>query len=335
MNKIEGNFHVNGMDFEDYFNQVIRPSHRSTFPNTIHKANFRKFMSAYNKIVSRHSISTFIGVFSIVYNETGGTFAAIREIGGPAYCFEKRQLSHGWGKQSYNRSPNRKAGDQLKGWGVISNQSLIDAWNGENQYPSTSPKELLNKAQDCDFYKYRGIGYIQITWHNAYKICFEPSLKMRYGKSLDDYTTAELDNVLLKGKYAYDIQAEAMARFLGNSKALIDLNKGNFAPFGFLIAGAYAYDYVRKHYLPRCISLNAILTNKLITEDMPFAIDGLALTPSKIKGMQTTMMLANEEVKAYLEAHGGADGIWGNASEQAFKICNTTIEELIKVSTWI
>lgn len=270
---ISGNFAVNGVPFAQWFNanmvnKVKLPSGVTAFPYQVKAANFAQIMQRLSSLIGKPSalVSEFVGNFCIIYNETGGQFDIRREGGAPDYFFEVRTLKNGLNKISYNRADmtNKLAGDQLKAWGIISTPQDVAAWNGvvwPGKPPVNAPANVLAAALDCDFYRYRGYGFNQLTFRGNYKFCVEPYL---IKKSLDAYrTTAELDAEILGN---YTIACGAFYRFYqyGNARkaAAAALATANFFAFGNVTGGTA---YSNQIYVPRCTALNKALQAAAIT----------------------------------------------------------------------
>lgn len=353
---ISGNFNVNGVSFTKWFNTVFQPAHKSQFPNLVNDANFSQVMANLARLTGKPSVvlEEFIGHFGIMYNETGGTFAVLRERGSLQYFFETK-LPNGKSKRSYNQAPlNQLAGDQLKAWGLISSAADVAAWNGTvwpANIPANIPANVLAKAVDCDFNRYRGFGFNQLTWRENYVKCVLPYLSK---KSLDDYaTTAELDAELANnfaaaaGSY---YQFTQLYPYLKN--AVAQLASANYPPYGKAVSGSD--DYANNLYAPRCNALLAAMKTTTITplsgtvtgggktvtatgtlnntpQKSKYAIDGLNLTKAQIQQLQTKIMNAgNAQAKSLIANNGGADGDWGDNTEKAFQLLGITIDQLMK-----
>ena len=167
------------------------------FPSQVNKANFVKIFDKVDKVWAPSlTFAEFLAFFGIFYNETGGSMQPVGEVGSEKYMFEPTP----GGKASYNTGGNRKAGDQLAGGDgpyqgnpQITDQTEIDAWNG-TVYPDSSSDAVKAAALECDFYKYRGHGFIQTTFRTAYLKTCDPALKAAgYGKTCDQMKTAELE----------------------------------------------------------------------------------------------------------------------------------------------
>ena len=104
----------------------------------------------------------------------------------------------------YNRSPNKLAGNHLtdmKNNNVQSSSNWKTAlanfteddrkkWNGNDTYPVPAPVngvgDPIEKAvKECDFYKYRGHGYHQLTFRNAHAAYAVPVFNPGLAKSAD------------------------------------------------------------------------------------------------------------------------------------------------------
>ncbi|TND08421.1 MAG: Uncharacterized protein FD123_2217 [Bacteroidetes bacterium] len=328
---------MNGIPFTQWFNQTFQPANKSKFPNAVNNGNFVQVMANLPKFTGKPAVSLeeFIGHFGIMYNETGGSFAVLREKGSLQYFFETK-LPNGKSKRSYNQAPlNRLAGDQLKAWGLISNPADVTAWNSTT-WPANIPANVLAKAVDCDFNRYRGFGFNQLTWRENYLKCLQPYLS----KPLDNYaTTAELDAELANnfaaacGSY---YQFTQLYPYLKN--AVAQLAAGNYPPYGKAVSGSD--DYANNYYAPRCNALLAALKTAVIAPlgnvaapaAKKYAIDGLNLSSAQIKQLQQKIMNAgNAQAKSIIANSGGADGDWGDNTEKAFRLLNITIDQLMKM----
>lgn len=188
-----GDFEVANQSFPDWFNDHVRGT--GDFISRINGDAFKVvFDHTADLWAPELTVPQFVAFFSIFYNETGGSFRPVAEYGGPAYCFGTT-MPGGRTKASYNRKPNRLAGDQLLESGVIQ-QRDVAMWNG-TIWPALAPIEQRTAAEQCDFYKFRGHGYIQTTWRPAYLQQVDPLLQAAGLPLCDDMMTAELDAAIL------------------------------------------------------------------------------------------------------------------------------------------
>lgn len=211
---------VAGKPFATWFNDVFKPSVQSKtqyFKNRTNADGFKKVFDELPGLTGKQEVTLneFVAHFCIIYNELGGTFAPKTENGDDAYFFEKR----GEKKASYNGLYQRFAGNQMSnkangndhpalgtkaaGWGKLTRQVDIDAWNSKTKYPVNPPAgsafnatqwaSIKTFARNCDFYKFRGRGLQQLTLRGNYRKHADPFLKAEYGKKSEDMTNAELD----------------------------------------------------------------------------------------------------------------------------------------------
>lgn len=325
MTTIKGNFMVNGVAFANWFNQDFRFT-STAYNYLINASNFATLMQHIPDFTGKSAITLgeFCGHFAIMYNETGGTFSAIREMGGAKYIFE----STSWGKVTYNKAPNRLAGDQLKEWGVISSDADVKAWNGD-VYPGNAPKNVQNAALKCDFYRFRGYGFNQLTWRNNYEKCLQPILP----RKLDDYNEEEFEHVLKDIGIACKTFHNFITQSASAKQAINDLDNGSFRAYGMLVSGGWM-SYVNNKYVPRALNLYNALQKAKVTEISNYAIDNLRLTPQQIKHIQKALINSgNKAATKAINDNGGLDGYWGDATQEAFQLVGKTIPELLKSSS--
>ncbi|TAE12270.1 MAG: hypothetical protein EAZ95_12635 [Bacteroidetes bacterium] len=260
MFQIQGNFTVNGIPFADWFNQKMfgntsfpppPPIFHATFlyPYQVQKASFEVVMSHLADFTGKNSITMqeFIGHFSIMYNETGGLFLPLREAyqtSSPArYCFE------GGSKYSYNQQllGNRLAGNQLKSWGIITSATDVATWNGQI-FPINAPIEVIKASFKCDYFRFRGWGFNQLTWRNNYLNHLQPFLP----KPIDEYEYEEFEKLLSTDNLS--LAFKVFHSFAQSSPSVItNLANGDYAGYGMLVSGWR--DYVNYLYMPRCQNL--------------------------------------------------------------------------------
>ena len=199
------NITVGGKHFADWFNSDLRPKYPGNhpslllwkkpapmFPGKINKANFVTIFDRLEHLwASEVTLNEFLGFFGIFYNETGGGMQPVGEYGPQKYMFEPTA----GGKASYNGGGNRKAGDQLAARGVISDADEIAAWNGK-VWPESSSDAVKDASKECDYWKFRGHGLIQTTFHDAYVGTVNPHLKAGGHPSVDEMSTAEMEKIL-------------------------------------------------------------------------------------------------------------------------------------------
>lgn len=221
---------VGGRPFVEWFNavwvpEVKRSSERlraKTGP--LDEGGFRNIFDNIEPLTGKRELplNEFIAHLFIVYAELGSSLKLQTERGSPVYCFEPGRGDSK--KASYNGHPSRApgaprsardmryAGEQLREWNVISEDADYDAWNSRERYPHQPPaatralwtdaawEEVKRRANDCDFYKFRGRGLNQLTWRENYVRHADPFLREHFGKTSDEMTVAELDEAFLDAR---------------------------------------------------------------------------------------------------------------------------------------
>jgi hypothetical protein len=101
--QINSLFSVNGQEFADWFN-AYQSQNRALFPHTLQKANFDNVMWDIERLTGKTSLSLpeWIGLFCFIYNETGGQFRSLMEVGGEAYY-----QAHGYNSKEKGRGLNQ------------------------------------------------------------------------------------------------------------------------------------------------------------------------------------------------------------------------------------
>ncbi len=234
------NITVGNKHFVDWFNDDFRsrmpkklPGKKNlTFPGKISKGGFTNVFDNCEKVwAAELTIEEFIGLCMIIYNETGGGFEPISEKGSPKYMFEPIKGVKG----SYNQGGNRKAGDLLKGMGFISTDKEVAQWNGQVWPAPAVGSDLYNAALECDFYKFRGRGLIQITWRSNYLAYVDPYLVAAGKKKSDDMTDKELEAAILNTPDVYLGMTKSYLKAVRASYVRVNLY--DWKKFAFSIAG--------------------------------------------------------------------------------------------------
>lgn len=236
--------------FVEWFNNDFRPLHAGDHPTLKqygkpakkfpHVVDAAKFAAVFDQCAVLYqaelTFEEFLAIFAVIYNETGGKFVPVSEIGSEKYMFEGKN-----GKLSYNGPPHRPAGDMLKAAGVLTEDADVAAWNSTTDYPGTDDPALLAAAHECDFWKFRGRGLVQLTWRNEYLKIVDPLLVANGHKKCDELTEAELGEVIRTDPKVYIPMA---AKTFKRHKSVLDTVSKyppNWAPFGKAFGGSGEY----------------------------------------------------------------------------------------------
>ncbi|QNK64551.1 hypothetical protein H7F33_08760 [Pedobacter sp. PAMC26386] len=204
---VPANLFKNGADIDSFFMGKTGASFNTFFANQIGNKEFwtgtnitadalrsTRFMNIWDNVANTFSITNFnliqfLCLQSAIVNETGGLMnipsegTNLKDHNGLKYTYS--DIPSGYitgypGKGSYNVAPLNRlafdlfnnpdfntAHDGLTGASLYKNTSNVD-WKGQ-VYPitETAPNNLPYVAQ-ADFHKFRGRGYIQLTWRNNY-----------------------------------------------------------------------------------------------------------------------------------------------------------------------
>ncbi len=325
---ITNNFQIQNIDFTDWFNGFFRTKNGFLFQNFISKNGFYNLMQKIELFAGKSEITLqeFVAHFCIMYNETGGQFLPMREMGDSAYFF----LHNPPQKSTYNCNPNFLAGNQLKAWGIIQSDADVNAWNSF-VFPHNAPLHVKKASERCDYFRFRGWGLNQLTWRANYVLHLQPFLP----KKIDEYSDTEFELMLND----FDLACKVYHHFLTNSQnanyLLSEIQKGNFVPYGYVVSGWWAY--ATDKYQPRCNALLKALLEGLHLNKLPentTSIHGKNLTKAQIKIIQNNIMQdkewGNTDIVRLIMENGGADGVWGKATEYAFSLTGKEIEYFLK-----
>jgi hypothetical protein len=184
----------------------IRKVQQLSFPapgSSFSTQGFRKLFDDLPKWAGTNelTIEEFVAVVLIFANETGGGFKAVAEKGSLSHMFY------------LNKPSNRIAGEQLLARGIITDPDLVKAWNavgipdgkgGCSNFPGTSPSGPTDAdITECDFNKFRGHGFVQLTFVDLHKRFLEPALLAAGLPDIEVMTSAELDDAVLNNEQVF------------------------------------------------------------------------------------------------------------------------------------
>ncbi len=254
---------IGGTAFSTWFNQTFMQDSTYNHPPTS-ILNISRFNDVFDNLSAFRSdaltLEEFVALFMVMMIEVGGTFKPVGEGGSLQYFFNPVGQ-----KQSYNQAGNRRAGDLLSGTllaafpqailtppapGHPNDAALIATWNGI-AYPATLGKVTQANLQECDFYKYRGHSYIQVTWHDTYLggTEFIRLLSTRFSVTgtptqiLDQISTADMESAIQND------QAIAFALMVawfdqgGRWNRFLEVNDLQFTQFAKTVGGIGYGDY--------------------------------------------------------------------------------------------
>ncbi len=323
---ITNHFTLEGVPFADYFNLRIKPYY-TCFENFVNKANFERLMANLEILVGGEEMTKeeFACHFAIIYNETGGTFLPLFEFGGPAYLFSQLYLNNGGLKMSYNTLAslgNIPAGDGLEKRGYMLSTAQKTLWNG-TQYPSGEPADIQEASLNCDYYKFRGWGFNQLTGRNNFVAHLQPLLP----KPIDSYNIQEWTALLGNNT---ELALQAFHNFTYKSPqgafAMSEVKQGRFAQYGKVVSGGWDW-YVQNKFLPRANAIYKVLCDGMAKgafQNVPeWAIENQNLSASQIKAIQNRI---NERLKVFMLPFIEPDGAWGPKTEAAYRQVATQTE---------
>jgi hypothetical protein len=242
------NIQVEGLAFFDWFKANFQPpavprnhptitdkkgNAQLNFPILQSKAAFAKHFDDLAKwFAPEITIEEFISIFMIMANETGGTFKPLAEIGSISHMFY------------LNKPSNRLAGTQLKDLGKLTKDEDVAAWNATTDFQAGNNSRFPDPAKsgladadlkECDFFKFRGRGFVQLTFHDLYLKFLESILLAAGFPGCDAMTNDELDAAVLTRE---DVFYPMLRNYLNvNRKSWALTNDQQWRQWGLTVAG--------------------------------------------------------------------------------------------------
>lgn len=214
----------------------VRGAAALSYPVFSNKPQFNTLFNDLPKWAGKPEITLeeFVSIFLIFANETGGSFVPLAEKGSFSYLFY------------LNKPSNRLAGTQLSERGIISDPALIAAWDARGKlnasntacvnFPGTAtPPPTDADITECDFNKYRGRGFVQLTLFPIYLRILEPALLAAGFPGCEKMTSAELDSAVLSNSQVYYGMLQNYLNTVRDSWGLT--NSQQWRQFGLTVAG--------------------------------------------------------------------------------------------------
>lgn len=264
------NIQVGGTTFVDWFNNTFRPNYSGTLHEIDPESAFNQVFDDFvpNVWDDPLSIDEFIAMFLVILNEStipkkGTNFQSALELYNPPAV-----------KYFYRYNPNganRPAGKCLVRLGFldpVADKALVKQWNN-GPYPGPSGNVTEDALKECDYYKYRGRGIIQVTLHDNYLTTPLANALAAQGFAgdnaaaiLDSTTNDDLDNLLTTNSTCYYALTRGWLNqsTRPNSFRAVNLPSGssqNWAAFGHAV-NAYGPYYVN-NYPADCTALRAAM----------------------------------------------------------------------------